>query len=83
MDLIVLIVIGLVAAFAGQYRSHLPAFLGAHIRLINAALTAILPQIEGTENEKDLAIIIVGLILTYLFPNDEAAKAKIYGRRGR
>lgn len=81
METIVLIAIGIAALVIGYYRHKLPDLLGAHVRVINAALTAILPQLQGTSDQEDFVTIVIGLLITYLFPNDEAAKDRIYRRR--
>jgi hypothetical protein len=51
----------------------------SHAKLVLAALTAILPQVVDG-NTADALLVIVGLLLTYAVPNDEAARARIYRR---
>lgn len=52
----------------------------AHRRVINAALTAVVPQVHGTSNEFDVVAIGIGLLLVFLFPNDEKAVDRFYRR---
>jgi uncharacterized membrane protein len=54
----------------------------AHLKLLPATITAVVPHTVDSETF-DLVFIGIGLLVTWLTPNDEDAKERIYGKRRR
>lgn len=66
--------------FADSVNEKLPDIISAHGKLIFAAATALVPQyVKG--DAADLLLIVLGLILTGAWPNDQAAIERIYKQR--